>query len=390
MIYSLPEYGNMIADKERMDPYVFALKAAIRPDSVVLDIGAGTGIHSLLACKFGARRVYAVEPNEVIHLGRELAEINGFGDRIEFIQDLSTRITLPERADVIVSDLRGVLPLFGAHIPAIIDARKRHLAPGGTMIPRRDILWAALVESRNVYQDLIKPWDHPYGIPMDPVKQIALNRWNDAQTDSIRRANLLTAPEMWAILDYSTIEAPDVGCLDMQFEATRDGTAYGWLIWFDAELADGIGFSCGPEESKFAEVYGRGFFPLLEPVPIAKGDMISLDIQAELIGKEYEWRWKTRITSGDDPGQIRVEFRQATDFENALSPSRIAENVLNDKPSMSEEAQIDHFILGKVDGRNSYGEIAELTRKRFPTRFDDRQAALRYVYDLARQYSDQN
>ena len=73
----------MIADRGRMDPYAFALKAVINPDSVVLDIGAATGIHALLACKFGARKVFAVEASDAIHLARDLARENGFEDRIQ-------------------------------------------------------------------------------------------------------------------------------------------------------------------------------------------------------------------------------------------------------------------------------------------------------------------
>ncbi len=387
MTYSLSDYGRMIADKERMEPYVFALKAAIKPDSVVLDIGAGMGIHALLACKFGARRVYAIEPNEATYLGRELAEVNGFADRIDFIQDLSTRVTLPERADVIVSDLRGVLPLFGSHIPSIIDARQRHLAPGGTLIPKRDTLWVALVTARNVYADIVKPWDHPYGLSVEPAKQIALNSWSDADTDSIRSANLLTTPQPWATLDYSMITDPDVGRTDMLLKAAGDGTAHGWLIWFNAELAEGIGISCGPEQAKIAEVYGRGFFPLLEPVSIVEGDTITLTIQANLIDKEYEWRWHTRILSQDDSGLVKADFKQATDFDSVLSPIRIAERVSNDRPTLVEEGQIDRFILGSMDGNTTNREIAALTRKRFSKRFKDDRDALVYVYDLFRQYT---
>ena len=158
MMFSIRDYGDMIADKVRLDPYTYALKAKIGPNSVVLDIGTGAGIHALLACKFGARKVYAIEPNDAIHLARELAQANGFADRIEFIQDISTHVTLPERADVIVSDLRGVLPLYGQHIPSIIDARQRHLAPGGTLIPPRDTVWASLVEARCVSDDVVGPW----------------------------------------------------------------------------------------------------------------------------------------------------------------------------------------------------------------------------------------
>src|SRR5579864_6216059 len=110
-MYNLTDYGAMMFDQPRMQAYVSALERAVRPGSVVLDIGTGTGVFALLACRFGARKVYAIEPNDAIHVARRLAADNGCADRIEFVQDLSTRITLPEKADVIVSDLRGVLPL---------------------------------------------------------------------------------------------------------------------------------------------------------------------------------------------------------------------------------------------------------------------------------------
>ncbi|MBE9478891.1 MAG: 50S ribosomal protein L11 methyltransferase, partial [Chloroflexi bacterium] len=116
-MYDLTDYADMIADRVRMDAYALALKTVVKPDSVVLDIGTGPGLHALLAAKFGARKVFAIEPNDVVYLAREVAVVNGFADRIDFYQDLSTNVTLPERADIIVSDMRGSLPLYGEHIP---------------------------------------------------------------------------------------------------------------------------------------------------------------------------------------------------------------------------------------------------------------------------------
>ncbi len=86
----------MIGDSVRMDAYAQALRQVVKPNSVVLDIGTGTGIFAMLACKFGARRVYAIEPNDAVQVARETAIINGFAERIEFFQALSTQVTLPE------------------------------------------------------------------------------------------------------------------------------------------------------------------------------------------------------------------------------------------------------------------------------------------------------
>src|SRR5450631_1767928 len=120
-MYSLSGYGNMIADRIRIEAFMQTLRIAIRPGAVVMDIGTGPGIMAVLACQLGAKRVYAIEPSEVIQAAREIAAANHCADKIEFFEDLSTKVTIPVRVDVIVSDLRGVLPLFEHHIPSIVD-----------------------------------------------------------------------------------------------------------------------------------------------------------------------------------------------------------------------------------------------------------------------------
>ena len=118
-----------------------------RPGSIVVDIGTGTGVMSLLACRFGAGRVYAIEPDDAILVARENAVANGMAERIEFIQELSTKVSLPEKADVIVSDLHGVLPLLTRHLPSIIHARTNFCGPNAVLIPQRETLWLALSRS---------------------------------------------------------------------------------------------------------------------------------------------------------------------------------------------------------------------------------------------------
>jgi protein arginine N-methyltransferase 1 len=385
-MYDLNDYGRMITDHVRMDAYAKALKAAVTPESVVLDIGAATGIHALLACKFGARQVYAVESNDAIHLAREVAEANGFGGRIDFIQGLSTTITLPQPADIIVSDMRGVLPLFGRHILAIIDARQRHLAPGGLLIPQQDTLWAALVEARQVYRDVIKPWALPYGLNMAPVQELALNRWDAANTDEIHSGHLLTEPHCWAVLDYATIQSPDAGQNAITLNARRDGMAHGWLVWFDAELTESIGFSNGPASTKTAEVYGRAFFPLPEPVPLVRGDAITFDIQATLAGDEYHWDWTTRVHSGQDPGIAKAEFIQSTAYGGALDEPHLARHVAHRVPRLDQEGQIERFVLTSIDGQLTVEEIADRLRSAYPDRFATSPEAIVYVHQLTHGY----
>ena len=386
-MYSIGNYGEMIADRVRMDSYAYALKAAVRPDSVVLDIGTGAGIHALLACKFGARKVYAVEPNDAIHLAKELAQANGFDNRIAFFQDVSTRISLPERADVIVSDLRGVLPLYGEHIPAIIDARQRHLAPGGILIPKRDSIWVSLVEAPAVYKELTTPWNAPYGLSMEAARQIALNDWRVEYSNSFNDHDLLLEPHVWTVLDYASIESPDISATKIRQKAARNGTAHGLLLWFDSEAADGIRLFNGPQAKKAAEIYGCAFFPLLEAVMITMGDTITLELSADLIGGQYRWGWHTGIHPIDNPEAIKASFDQSTSLGSTMERAVLHQRVLDFAPSRSEKGEIDHFILGKMDGAHTIDQIARQAREKHPARFENQREAQLYVTDLSQEYS---
>src|SRR5436190_249232 len=174
--YTVADYGAMIVDPVRMDRYVRALEQAIKPGSVVIDIGTGTGVLALLACRCGARRVYAIEPGDVIQVGREIAAANGCADRIEFIQSMSTEVTLPERAAVIVSDLTGALPWYTHHIPSIVDARRRLLAADGVLIPRKDVAWAAIVDVGELYRRWTGPWNGAAAdFDMDAARRLIIN-----------------------------------------------------------------------------------------------------------------------------------------------------------------------------------------------------------------------
>ena len=141
--YSVTAYGRMIEDQRRTGPFVDALRQAVRPGSVVLDIGTGTGIFAFLACRFGAERVYAVEADAAaLDMAKRCAASVPGSERITWLQGLTTRMDLPERADIVVGDLHGTLPFFKGNIESLMDARKRHLKPGGRMLPSRDHLFA--------------------------------------------------------------------------------------------------------------------------------------------------------------------------------------------------------------------------------------------------------
>ena len=377
--YSLRGYGDMIVTSPRMDGYSRALRLAVRPQSTVLDIGAGTGIFSLLACQFGAYQVHAVEPDDAIALAQSFAADNHCADRIEFHQTLSTHITLPTKADVIVSDLRSIMPMFEQHIPVIIDARQRLLAPGGVMIPMRDTLYGAMVEAPERYARSREPWlENQFGLDLSAGYALAVNSWRKV---SLTTDQLLTPPQVWATLDYRTIMSPHVAG-DMAWTAERAGMAHGLCMWFDAELAEGIGFSNAPGQPEL--VYGQAFFPLEKEVAIEAGDRISVGLKANLVGDDYIISWRTRIESHS--GAETASFQQSTFYGGIVSLESIKRTEAQFVPATQEEQQMDRHCLGLADGRTCLGDIAESLASVFPHRFEKRQLALDYVAALFERY----
>jgi type I protein arginine methyltransferase len=366
--YSVRGFGAMIADRARMDAFQAALERAVRPGSVVLDIGTGTGIFALMACRLGARLVYAVEPGDSIHLARQVARENGMEDRIRFIQGVSTEIDLPERADVVVSDLRGVLPLFQHHVPAIVDARERLMAPRGVLIPRRDTIRAAPVEAEEAHRRVAGPWDeHARGFRMQAPRRAAVNTWAKADIDPSR---LVAEPRTWAVLDYRTLRDPDVrGTLE--WTAARDAVAHGVAVWFDAEVAEGIGYTTGPEAPD--SIYGTALFPWPQPVPLAAGDAVTVELQARLTGDDYVWVWETGVERGDGS---RLEFRQTTFLAQPLSTEALHRRAHDFRPVLGDEGRIDLAVLGMMDGATTLEAIARALQERFPGRFASWEEAL--------------
>lgn len=380
-MYTVPNYNRMIADRARVEAYARAIRHAVRQDSVVVDIGAGTGIMTLLACRCGARRVFAIEPDDVIQVAREVVQANGYADRVEFFQQLSTSVTLPEPADVVVSDLRGILPLFQLHIPTIRDARQRFLGRGGVLIPQSDTLWAAVAEVPDVYaeQVAIHASDGDR-FDFDPARRRACNNLLKVR---VSPEQLLVEPQRWATLDYSRLESPNASA-KLRWKAKRIGTAHGVALWFDTVLVPGVEFSNSPAAPEL--IYGETFLPFEQPVSLEEGDAISLALNANLVKSDYLWRWNVHITDGA-AGRVKAEFAQSSFYAAPLSPAQLRKQAADFVPVPSSDAEVDFLVLTHFRDGKSLGQIARCLMEAFPGRFHSEVDALTHVAELSLKYS---
>lgn len=371
----------MIADRNRTGAYAEALRARVTPASVVVDLGAGPGIMTLLACQAGARKVYAIESDGVIQVAREMVAANGYADRVEFIQSVSTAVDLSEKVDVIVSDIHGTLPFYSRSLSAIVDARDRFLKPGGFLIPQSETIQVAIVNAPTAYSRIVGPWAASNGLDCAAARSRAVNYWRQWQASP---ASLVVDAKVWTRVDYGTFRGSNAKG-DARWTIAQSCRAHGLCLWFDSETAPGCGFSNAPAASKDS-VFQQAFFPWPEVRELEPGDEIAIEIRADLVGEDYIWSWHTEIRSPDAQAP-KATFRQSRFFSASLSADWLRKSGASFVPSPNREASIDTMILDLFCGGFNLEEVSRQVAGRFPERFPDWRAALTHVGDMSLRYS---
>lgn len=381
--YSLRDYGDMVGDRARTAPFVEALRQAVTPGSIVLDIGTGAGIFALLACRFGAARVYAIEPNDAIDVAMLCAPGTPGSGRITWIKGYSTGLQLPEKADVMIGDLHGTLPMYPGNLSSMIDARQRLLKPGGRIIPGRDTVRVVPAHAPSEYRQVETPWSgNDYGLDLGAGRAYVANSWWRAAAAQVPSGCLLAQPDVWGVIDYATVATPSLdGSLSWQIE--RAAPCHGYYAWFDGEMAPGLGYSNAPDLPEL--VYGRAFFPLEQAVDVAIGDSIQARFSARWLSDRYIFRWDTRIHGGD--GTLKAEFRQTTFKDRPLLPASLQQASAQHVPTLGEDGRIELAILQGMAGAQSQGSIAEALVTAYPARFADVHAALTRVVRVSARHS---
>lgn len=379
--YSASGHGSMVADRVRVEAYARAIRDSVRPGSVVVEIGTGTGLFAILAARQGARRVYAIECDDIIETARRNAAANGCANAIEFIHALSTRVELPERADVVISDMRGVLPYHERHLDAIVDARTRFLTPGGRLIPASDRLWASCVEAGEVHGEMTDAWSEATcGAELGASRELVLNSWRRMQASG---GQLLGAPVPCGAIDYLEVQRADFNfTARVALAASRAGIAHGICLWFDATLAEGVEFSSAPAAPPL--VYGQAFFPWPRPVAMEAGTVAEVVIEARLVGENYLWFWKASVRDARSGEALR--FKQSTFHGTPLSSETLRRRAASHVAKLDDDARVDCVALGLMEEGAELGAVARELAARFPARFGRWEDALAHVGGLSIEY----
>ena len=276
----------MLNDDVRTNLYIQAIKQTIQPGDTVIDLGTGAGLLAMAAAKAGAKHVYAIEANGAIAKIAQLNfERNHLADRITLCREWSTEVSLPEKADVLVSETMGN-NLFNERITWFInDAKKRLLNPKAKIIPEELELWGipvtlpnSYVEKMIVTNSLVSCWKKQYGFDFSGLSELKLpreNRFVLRESSDCQNLERISEPVCLAKVElknnYGESMQSKINCI-----AEDAGLVNGVLNYFRAKLSSGIWLSTHPDEVSKTNHWGNPIWAIKNGFLVKPNDLLAI------------------------------------------------------------------------------------------------------------------
>ena len=253
----------------------------------MLDIGTGTGVLAVAAARAGAAHTYAIEASGIAGVAKTTFEANGLQDRITLVEGWSTQIELPERADVLVSEILGDEGLGESVLEVTLDARKRLLKPDARFVPGKIRILGLPVtvpkEKLNRYlftKEATDNWRSWYGIEFGPLVDISRKHPPTVFLKPVTTSHwkLLGDPVLLTEIDLtsfsrSLIETEVLG------EVKDSGIFNGFTFFFETELSRGNWLSTHPGVVSAASSWRNCVQILPAPLEVSAGDRYRVKYQ---------------------------------------------------------------------------------------------------------------
>lgn len=253
-------HQTMLQDTVRTDAYrdfIYDNKHLFK-DKVVLDVGCGTGILSMLSAKAGAKHVFAIDNSAIIDKARQIASDNGLLSQISFVrgkvEDLHELPGGVKEVDIIVSEWMGYCLFFENMLPSVLSARDRFMkrrADGsfdGLMVPSHCSVQLAPMADPDWIADNVTFWKDVYGFDMRCMKEGALEevvvQHPPAET-IVGRTEEKRPVALWDLYEANAADLFFTVPFDAKLEKYIDALD-AWCTWFD------IVFSPKPAAAKGA------------------------------------------------------------------------------------------------------------------------------------------
>lgn len=268
----------MLRDEVRNRAFYQALQKCVKSASIVLDIGAGVGIWAIAAAKLGAKKVVAVEMDEMlIGLTKVLAKEQGVAERVETVCGSSFDIQLEKEFDIVVSETIGYLGYDEYIVQAMADAQERFLKTGGLLIPETISLFAAAAHLKTGQETV------PNGLPFDFNRLAKLNLNSPYLLSSECDLKILSKPQCLIKTNlYQTDKQPSLENLPAKWNDVPNSDFINcFVVWAECRLTENITLSTRETSSWLPTIYR------IEPV---KGDFPEIEFELSLTKETNHWK----------------------------------------------------------------------------------------------------
>lgn len=281
-VYSGAYYNELLVHKEMLDDRirVSAFQEAIEKTvkgKTVIDIGTGTGILAMMAARAGAKKVYAIESEDIIDCAKHIAKANHLDKNIFFIKSISYKADLP-RADVLVSEMIGHYGIEESIVEVFRDARERLLRKNSIIIPNRLRLYLVPVSIPKFYHNhsidaMKRNFENIRILGVDIMLDDILNEMRKFSYSTLLKGDFLAKPKMIKDINLYKEQHSDFDKV-INFKILKNSSLTGLLGWFDATLADGISINTSPLNPPTS--WKQAFFPLPER-EVKSGEKIKVN-----------------------------------------------------------------------------------------------------------------
>ncbi|XP_044766746.1 protein arginine N-methyltransferase 7 [Coccinella septempunctata] len=261
-------FADMLHDTERNQMYEAALKVAIEKKhrdgqkAVVLDIGTGTGLLSMMAVRNGADKVSACEAFKPISdCAVDLIELNGFKDKIKVIPKKSVDLTvgedgdLDEKCNILVTEVFDTELIGEGALSTFNHAHEFLLTKDCIVIPNSATIYAQIVECpfAHKWNRMADVYDEDGQLLLEVPNSIKYCSGSAAVHDfqlsqlSINSFKTLMKPTPIFEFNWSSY-IPLKRTIIKTAKAECDGKAQAVFIWWDLKMdfENKIILSCAP------------------------------------------------------------------------------------------------------------------------------------------------
>jgi len=255
----------MMNDVRRNDAFEAAIRRAIEirgNDAQILDIGAGSGLLSMIAARAGATRIVTCESVPIIARTAEaIVADNGYAERIKIVSKTSTGLSVGKdidaKADILVSEILSSDLLTEHVLSTFEDARRRLVADNAIIIPKRAAAMGCLVAS-----DTLADYSH-----VKSVSGFDVSRFNKLAPITLPVHGTMSG---WTRLsdDFEitsidlTLRSHEAQLRQVSIPVTATGTVIGVVQWMHVDLIDNIQFTNHPDD-----YHDGGWLQILHPFP---------------------------------------------------------------------------------------------------------------------------